>query len=550
MLPIAPDMETSPETAGGRLFETEDEETRTDTETMKPVENEIKIVKIRKICVNEPLYKPVRNILQELSRRNVAFRRDSEFLLLTRDGLIPPTAEALADAVERICRLYRVTPTGKEIRCGCSIPLAKRILNAPHTWSDASANLPEVTGVIKQPVMREDGEIIYQRGLDMTTGLFLVKDYPPIVSHTSEIAALQAVAKELWEPISLFPYVTPADAGAAFALLLSAAERPVLPTCPIFVISAPDYGSGKTYLAQVAGLLAGGNGDVMATSTDEEEMRKTILAVLRAGQPHIIFDNMSGILRGDALAASITSAVFSGRLLGKSETVGAPNRALWLFTGVNLTAVDDLVRRVIVIRLDPKTDNPASRKFTFNPLALMRERQEQYHRLALILLQAAQRAGAGSLQTSSVGSFEEWNTFIRKAVLWMIDEGITPVEMADPIDTQCRERAEDTRLELQTTFLHVWYQLFEGRALTVLEAKAKAERAALGLGLGPISKKEAGAALCEVFNEIGLRGSAFSPRLVGSYFRRWAGSRHEGLQLLKAESRSRLGARWKVVKVQ
>jgi hypothetical protein len=134
---------------------------------------------------------------------------------------------------------------------------------------------------------------------------------------------------------------------------------------PQLGIAAPAHGSGKTLLAKVAGLIATGEEQpAMTAITDADEQRKVITAVLLSGQPIAVWDNVKqgDIVGGSPTAAVLSSPVWEGRILGKSEMVRLPNSCLWIVTGNNLQFTGELARRTLVVQLKPKTDSPHLRE--------------------------------------------------------------------------------------------------------------------------------------------------------------------------------------------
>jgi hypothetical protein len=134
---------------------------------------------------------------------------------------------------------------------------------------------------------------------------------------------------------------------------------------PQLGIAAPAHGSGKTLLAKIAGLIATGDEQpAMTAITDADEQRKVITAVLLSGQPIAVWDNVKqgDIVGGSPTAAVLSSAVWEGRILGKSEMVRLPNSCLWIVTGNNLQFTGELARRTLVVQLRPKTDTPHLRE--------------------------------------------------------------------------------------------------------------------------------------------------------------------------------------------
>ncbi|MDD4921637.1 MAG: hypothetical protein PHS30_04055, partial [Bacteroidales bacterium] len=83
------------------------------------------------------------------------------------------------------------------------------------------------------------------------------------------------------------------------------------------------------------------------------------------GRVLITLDNVEGKLRAPTLASLLTSSMYQGRILGKSEMVTFPNRTVWIANGNNIQLGGDLPRRCYTVKLDAKSAQPWLRKIKF-----------------------------------------------------------------------------------------------------------------------------------------------------------------------------------------
>jgi hypothetical protein len=219
---------------------------------------------------------------------------------------------------------------------------------------------------------------------------------------------------------------------------LSGVVRGLLRTCPLHAFDAPAAGTGKTKIAEIIGILATGvPPSGIAYSRSEEENEKRFGALLRAGDPVILLDNVTGDLEGDLLCTALTQEMVQVRILGLSETARVSTRSLFLATGNHLRLKGDLTRRAIVCRLDAKVANPEDRVFDFDPVVEVRQKRSQYVIDALTVLRAYVAAGQ-PVKLSAFGSFEDW-TLVRGALVWL--------DQPDPLDTKALLKAENPELE-------------------------------------------------------------------------------------------------------
>jgi hypothetical protein len=257
------------------------------------------------------------------------------------------------------------------------------------------------------------------------SGGWVVTGYDPqsrlVVSDVDDVAGLlgtMTVAQALdvlWSPFREFPFVGAGDRGGALACLLTAVSRPWLETAPLFAFDAPAPGSGKSLLCKAVGELCGG-AELAAPLPirNEEETAKGIMALLMKAPRAVIWDNQTGVLDSVSLAAVLTSPVYSARELGHTRHTNVPTGVLWMMNGNNLAFRNDMPRRVVKVRIDPQTDTPFARVFSFDPVAEVRTNRRRMRAAALTLLswgmtRAEQVSGR-------VGSFEQWDEVVAQTV--------------------------------------------------------------------------------------------------------------------------------------
>ncbi|MDR3438593.1 MAG: hypothetical protein P4L94_18455, partial [Telmatospirillum sp.] len=185
---------------------------------------------------------------------------------------------------------------------------------------------------------------------------------------------------------------------------------------PIHLVEAPTMGSGKGLLTNLISIVAtGATCDARTMPEHEDEIRKMLTAELINGRPIILLDNVSDKKKLDsaALASIVTAPRWTDRFLGESLMVTVPNNALWLMTGNNPKLSDEMARRCVRVRIDPRVDRPWLRaKFKHAAIAdWAKENRPALVHAVLTLIQAwiaAGRPGHGV----SLGSFEAWSTIV------------------------------------------------------------------------------------------------------------------------------------------
>lgn len=288
-----------------------------------------------------------------------------------------------------------------------------------HGWP----KIPELLQVVDHPLFMMDGRLLKPKYSAETKfyGNFRPLESVNLDATRSDALAAAKYISTIFETLDLD---TDSDKAAALCAALTAVSRPALATAPLFLITAPVAGSGKGLLARlIAGFAAEGEPPAKTLQADDDEIKKELISALLTGAPVLFFDEVcGGEIDSVPLRTLATSQSFSGRLLGQNKEVNLSTRSLVLITGNNVTPSADTARRMVEIRLDPKCESPATRKFKTNPFEFMREHRYSLLR-AVLTIQASYRnhikSGGAEPEATGVGSFADWNTWCRLPVLWL-----------------------------------------------------------------------------------------------------------------------------------
>jgi putative DNA primase/helicase len=319
--------------------------------------------------------------------------------------------------------------------------------------------------IARSPFVREDGSICDVPGYDYASRCyadFPSAAFPELPSDISRDDALEALAT-LMAPFDEIPFGTPAALSAFIALILSEAARIATPCTPATVVTAGDPATGKTLVSRIPGIIV--DGAVSAPRpwpNSPEEIRKVLFSVLLSGDRLAIFDNVrtSSKIHSAELCAFLTSPVWKDRVLGESGSMALPNLTTIILTGNNISPVDDLARRSLVIRLNANMDRDALSMRTFKIPELesyVKQHRAELLMCALKIIKAHQQSG--HVGPTPLASFERWSRLVRDALIWL--------GMADPVETQ-RQEADDGRDALADAFATLAPKL-EGRKFTAAD---------------------------------------------------------------------------------
>ena len=278
-----------------------------------------------------------------------------------------------------------------------------------------------IAGVVEAPIFRPDGTIAQDPGYDPATG-YLYRpsgEFPPVPDHPTQADA-QLALMSLRHVFCDFPYVNEAASYVPIAALLTILARAAISgNVPVFAFEASIQGSGKTKQADAVHIIAtgrlGAHGDF---PHEDEEQRKAMFSSARSGAPVAFFDNVKGRFGGSAIENAITTGEIRQRVLGASEDATAQWIATVLVTGNNMTMTEDMLRRSLMCRIEPKEEDPTRRTNFEHPDLLDWVTSERSRLLvaALTILRAFACKGFPDAGLGTMQSFNAWSRLVPPAI--------------------------------------------------------------------------------------------------------------------------------------
>ena len=339
----------------------------------------------------------------------------------------------LQDLMSRKARFFRLEKSGT-VEVAAPLPVAS-ILRARRQH----LGIRILEAVSTSPVMLPDGEILQHRGYNAQARLWLEPSVNVTVwDEPTRQDALDAV-DVFRDLLCDFPFLEPADFSTWVAALLSPLVKAATGNAPapLFIMTAPSPGSGKSLLAELISRIVTGNAAENRTYSpkDPGEWAKRVTAAIRSAAPINVIDNVNGPFGDETLDRLLTASVWSDRILGVSEAPPVPIVGIWIATGNNTEPVGDTLRRCAFVRLDIRVERPQERSGFKRPDLIEYTKQHRADLLAaaLTILRAWHVAGRPCSELSPWGSFSEWSGVVRQALVW--------AGLADPILTQRRAAA-------------------------------------------------------------------------------------------------------------
>jgi putative DNA primase/helicase len=354
------------------------------------------------------------------------------------------TNDELVDAMAETIRFERFD--GRKEDWAATKPprdVASILLNREGLWQ-----FPVVVAIVTTPTLRRDGSVLAEPGYDPATRVFYAEDkllqMPLLVERPTQEDAVGALDL-LKDLLVEFPFVSPVDRAVALSGILTAVCRPAMPVAPMHAIKASTAGTGKTYLVDIASMIAiGQKCPVITMGKVEEETEKRLGALLMAGVPIISLDNCNGEMGGDMLCQMVERPMVRARILGRSEAPEIEVRSTCFATGNNLQLRGDMTRRAVVCNLDAGVERPELRAFTLKPTDIVSADRGKYVAAALTVVRAYMAAGSPG-KLAPIGSYDDWSDMVRSALVWLGE--------ADPVASMEKAREEDPQLmEIKEVF--------------------------------------------------------------------------------------------------
>ena len=362
--------------------------------------------------------------------------------------LITLGEQSAAAALIRAGIRFRKSRGGDSVPADCPPALIRAILGSTHL-------LPEISiRAIAQTPILVGGQLIATPGFHRESGTWIHSPTVCLPEPCDRAAAIRALAYlKGW--LGEFPFASEVDRAVALSLMLTAAMRASLSRAPGGVITKPSYGAGASTLCDlVVVTLTGGPAAAINASKTREELDKEIDAVQLAGGSYVCLDNIpdGASFNSTAVAQLLSQEQRQIRILGKSEAPTLPNSQLVLLNGVNTRVGDDLVRRFVLLELDPRIENPENRTFRRPTLVadLQRDRVKVLQACYTIAI-AYQQSGA-RVSAQPLAGFDTWRQMVQEPLIWL-DE-------ADPVQSQRKLAFEDPAKALLLSLFRAWECLF------------------------------------------------------------------------------------------
>jgi putative DNA primase/helicase len=360
-------------------------------------------------------------------------------------GIVTVTSAILERALGQSATWQRFDKRSEEyVRIDPPRAVASQIRDMADYWP-----FPPLSGIIQCPTLRRGGTLFDTEGYDEATALVLVSSLamPAVTVRPTRADAMTALDL-LLGLLAEFPFDGDASRSVALSMLMTPGLRSAMSVAPMHLTKAPAPGTGKSYLADCASMIATGDRcPVEAASPSAEETEKRLVGSALDGHPIIALDNCRDILEGDFLCQITERPLLKLRALGKSTKYRIPNTFTFFANGNNVAVAEDMVRRTIAATMDANLESPESREFKMNPLAMIKHDRGKYV-AAILTIARAYVAADGPNPLPPLASFEEWSRLVREPLVWL--------GRADPVKTMSGLRQADPKAGERHTVFAAW----------------------------------------------------------------------------------------------
>ena len=389
-----------------------------------------------------------------------------------------------------------------------------------------SRSLPEVEALVATPIIDREGNIITGKGYNEKLKVFFTCDLSDLKlpDKPNKEDALEALSK-LSQFLKPFPFATKQDHDVAISALMTSILRPSMELAPMYVITSPSPGSGKTLFVDLMAILALGRGVSHIGSKDSiDEIEKRLEAKILAGETVISVDNFNSLIRSNLLCTKVLNPIISVRPLMTSKHYEVKNRFLFFLNGNNIEIAEDLTRRAILIRLllpSNIKDPDFSRGGFVDRRVEAKECRKQLIEAVFTIVRAYIAEGRPCEEkVGVVTSFPDWSKLVREPLIWL--------GLSDPWESSSILREEDPIKLRNFRILQLLDALFQTSfsakdVVDVLEGNKSVSQ----------TLYEAKTELRRILREATKANGELDSFKLGHFFRKLLDQPYQGLRLIK-----------------
>ena len=343
---------------------------------------------------------------------------------------------------------------------GVHVDPSQNVIN--HALAEPHPPLPKLKQVVSIPVVSEGGKLVSKPGFDKESGIFYAAEsncLPELNLNATKEDAVEAIKWINEEVLHDFPLIDDASRAAALSIAILPFVRLLINgATPLYLLDKPTAGTGATTLGiALCYPFIGKVISVTPWTSTEDERRKQITAHLSSGGGPVFYDNMSDYINSDHLASALTNPYWSDRLLQTSRQVEFEVNCTWLATGNNPEFHNQLLRRIVNVRLVSPLEDPALRNDWkhVDLIGWIAEHRQVFVEKILTVVIAWLNAGKPMFSGKPLASYVKWSAVMGGILEFAEVPGfLTNIE--------AKKAAMDSQSQILREFIEAWLVEYNG----------------------------------------------------------------------------------------
>lgn len=380
---------------------------------------------------------------------------------------------------------------------------------------------------ITLPVQRESGLIeLLPVGYDAESMTYTFGSVGPDFPRPMSRQQARTVVDELFGE-----FCFPPDGGRSLAISVAAAMTlfaygimPKGALAPCFFALANAEGAGKTQLMKTIIIPVFGRFVTGVKPSNEEEMRKMLLASVMEGSPALVLDNVKEHVDSGSLEAFLTTDMWSDRILGSSKKFNGEKHIVVFATGNACSVSPDMSRRSLFIQLFMRQERAEERRFrtSLDATYLLARRNDILS--ALMAMVRDWDMSGRPVGTAPYSSFPEW----RRTIAAIVEHAgyRSPVEQSEANRAADRD-GSDMRVLVKALPPETRMNIFTFKELVAFAREAGAFESLIGTE-GDLDKK-----IITTFARVIKR---YSGRYIGDFVFESMGQGHDRRYVFRKEN--------------
>ncbi len=265
-------------------------------------------------------------------------------------------------------------------------------------------------------------------GYNKNTKIYVIDNYKFNIPDDPSKDDIVKHFNTMFYPFSLYNFDSGVSKSCLVAGVFGSIFRPVLSNQPGLLVNSPVQGVGKGKIVSALRQLVKDTSSSCGFNTCVKELEKNISSILNYSIKILGIDNVEDSISfgNNIISSIITETDFLIRLFSTNIMVNTGLLNLMVvLTGNNITLTNDSMRRFLNCKIVSNSPDPYNSIFPFNPPDYCRDNRYSIIESVLTLIQAYKvntNCGKDFTLNSASGSFDHWNSLVRKPICWLATE--------------------------------------------------------------------------------------------------------------------------------